>query len=83
MKVFFTVLNFLIMYSGTDRFHLKHSFGLSNEFVKSLSKNTYKGNVIDKEESLNIMQHETNFLASCTYEKHTQWGQQARTFILV
>ncbi|KAF8401838.1 hypothetical protein HHK36_012784 [Tetracentron sinense] len=62
-----------------DLIQLKQCFGPSNEFIASL-RQIHRCNTIGNEDSSNVLQ-ETRLLASCTYEKHTQWGEQAR-FIL-
>ncbi|KAF8401837.1 hypothetical protein HHK36_012783 [Tetracentron sinense] len=62
-----------------DLIQLKQCFGPSNEFIASLCQ-IHQCNTIGNEDSSNVLQ-ETRLLASCTYEKHTQWGEQAR-FIL-
>lgn len=69
----------LILYSGTDISKLKCTFGMSNEFLKSLGKNidTCKDIYYD-ESSLDTLIRESKLLASCLYEENTQWGKQAR-----
>ncbi|XP_047317353.1 cellulose synthase-like protein G2 [Impatiens glandulifera] len=51
-----------------DISRLRESFGTSDEFLKS----------IDRVSSTNhdMLQHETAILASCTYERQTEWGER-------
>ncbi|KAA8527738.1 hypothetical protein F0562_035393 [Nyssa sinensis] len=58
----------------SDLLLLKQSFGPSNEFTKSLSRGFRY--VIDSKDSLNTLLPEAQVVASGTYEKDTQWGQQ-------
>ncbi|KAK9931047.1 hypothetical protein M0R45_018343 [Rubus argutus] len=53
-----------------DPIELRQSFGLSNEFIKSLLGN-YKANAKMAQLA------ETQQLASCTYEDGTKWGEEA------
>ncbi|KAA8527739.1 hypothetical protein F0562_035392 [Nyssa sinensis] len=55
---------------------LKQAFGPSNEFVKSVNPK-YSPRIINGEECSKVLQQEAQFLASCTYEKHTKWGEEA------
>ncbi|CAK9165443.1 unnamed protein product [Ilex paraguariensis] len=64
------------MQKDKDPFQLKQSFGPSNEFIKWLNTGC-KNNGIDREDLLDTRLREAKFLASCTYEKDSQWGQQA------
>ncbi|KAA8527737.1 hypothetical protein F0562_035394 [Nyssa sinensis] len=54
---------------------LKQTFGSSNEFVKSVNPK-YRPDIINGEECSKVFQQEAQFLASCTYEKHTKWGEE-------
>ena len=71
------VTNILIIISCTifacsdhkDPIELRQSFGLSNEFIKSLLGN-YKANAKMAQIA------ETQQLASCTYEDGTKWGEE-------
>jgi plasmid maintenance system antidote protein VapI len=56
---------------------LKQSFGHSNEFIMSIHK-IYQYSAIKNTESSSKLQQEAPFLSSCTYEKNTLWGEQAR-----
>ncbi|KAK9288317.1 hypothetical protein L1049_016768 [Liquidambar formosana] len=59
-----------------DLIQLQQSFGSSNEFIKSLHQR-YQQNVINKGDlSGNIFRKQAELLASCSYEKNTQWGKQ-------
>ncbi|KAM3708172.1 hypothetical protein ACJW31_02G077200 [Castanea mollissima] len=55
-----------------DLGELKHSFGSSNELIKSLH-GSYKPYVINDQYGL---LEETHLLASCTYENDTKWGKE-------
>ncbi|XP_058001137.1 cellulose synthase-like protein G2 [Hevea brasiliensis] len=61
---------------GNDLTELKDAFGLSNEFIKSLGRN-YKANVISDGNFSSTCLQETKLLASCSYESHTKWGEEA------
>uniref|UniRef100_A0A6N2N3K5 Cellulose synthase-like protein G2 n=1 Tax=Salix viminalis TaxID=40686 RepID=A0A6N2N3K5_SALVM len=61
--------------SQKDVLHLKQSFGHSNEFIMSVHK-IYQYGAIKNTESSSKLQQEAQFLASCTYEKNTLWGEQ-------
>ncbi|KAG5236327.1 cellulose synthase protein [Salix suchowensis] len=61
--------------SQKDVLHLKQSFGHSNEFIMSVHK-IYQYGAIKNTESSGKLQQEAQFLASCTYEKNTLWGEQ-------
>ncbi|KAJ6356191.1 hypothetical protein OIU78_004323 [Salix suchowensis] len=63
--------------SQKDVLHLKQSFGHSNEFIMSVHK-IYQYGAIKNTESSGKLQQEAQFLASCTYEKNTLWGEQER-----
>lgn len=56
---------------------LKQYFGHSNEFIMSIHK-IYQYSAIKNTESSCKLQQEAQFLSSCTYEKDTLWGEQAR-----
>ncbi|XP_052208166.1 cellulose synthase A catalytic subunit 4 [UDP-forming]-like isoform X4 [Diospyros lotus] len=56
-----------------DIMELKHSFGPSNEFTKSLGR-YYKPNLGEVVSA--IMLEEIQFLASCAYENETKWGRE-------
>lgn len=68
--------NYWSEFAGADLLQYQQSYGASNEFIKSLTKETYKHDTIDNEEALKFVLQEAMFLLSCTYEKNTQWGQQ-------
>lgn len=59
---------------------LKKYFGPSNEFIKSLFQHT-KSNVINGKESSNEQLKEAKFLASCTYEDQTKWGEEVSKIV--
>ncbi|KAF9590592.1 hypothetical protein IFM89_035910 [Coptis chinensis] len=55
--------------------------GNSEEFIASLRRD-YKTNAFDNDDNtLASLLHEARLLASCTYEQHTQWGEQANFLI--
>uniref|UniRef100_A0A5B7B319 Putative cellulose synthase-like protein G2 n=1 Tax=Davidia involucrata TaxID=16924 RepID=A0A5B7B319_DAVIN len=58
-----------------DLMELKHSFGPSNEFIKSLGRN-HKPNVVNGGELSSVLLQETELVASCAYENHTKWGEK-------
>ncbi|KAJ8441745.1 hypothetical protein Cgig2_009174 [Carnegiea gigantea] len=51
-------------------------FGSSNEFLKSLNQNDKSDAMKGREPSPALLK-EAHFLASCTYEKGTKWGDKA------
>lgn len=65
-----------------DPLQLKQYFGPSNGFIKSLGQ-SYPCKVIEDGSFSTRLQQETQFLASCSYEEHTKWGEEARTDLLV
>ncbi|XVE81781.1 hypothetical protein DITRI_Ditri15bG0093500 [Diplodiscus trichospermus] len=58
-----------------DGVQLKQYLGSSNELVKSL-KQSNNHNSVNKDLPISRLLEETRFLASCAYEKETQWGKQ-------
>ncbi|XVF38386.1 hypothetical protein REPUB_Repub20aG0097000 [Reevesia pubescens] len=60
---------------GINLRELKNSFGLSNEFIKSLRQD-YKPNLNNDGEFSNMLLEEAKVLASCSYEDHTKWGKE-------
>ncbi|KAL9260091.1 Cellulose synthase-like protein [Drosera capensis] len=58
-----------------DPVELRHSFGPSNKFIKSLLQD--QPNTSSTEEQQIASPDETLFVASCDYEKQTKWGQEA------
>ncbi|XP_057959552.1 cellulose synthase-like protein G3 [Malania oleifera] len=61
---------------GVEDIHqLKESFGSSNDFIKSIRQG-HQGFIMDTRNSSNAMLREAVYLASCTYEKQTRWGEQ-------
>jgi len=61
--------------AGNNLTELKDCFGSSNEFVKSLGQ-IYKPKAIANIELSSVLLQEATFLASCTYEEGTKWGEQ-------
>lgn len=55
----------------------RNIFGLSNELIKSLKQQNDMPNEIKHRELCSIPVQEAQFLASCTYEENTKWGQEA------
>ncbi|XP_042499366.1 cellulose synthase-like protein G2 isoform X2 [Macadamia integrifolia] len=65
------------MHEGDDLLQLRSYFGNSNRFIASLHQN-YQHNPINggtTSSSKELLQ-EAQLLASCSYEKDTQWGEQ-------
>ncbi|GAV91107.1 Cellulose_synt domain-containing protein, partial [Cephalotus follicularis] len=60
---------------GIDLTKIRSSFGLSNDFIRSLDRN-YKPGIIDGNQCPSTVLQETEVLASCAYENHTQWGEE-------
>lgn len=69
-------MTYKLLHFDSDLSALKQAFGPSNEFIMSL-KNNKQHNIMCSGTSSSILQEEAQFLASCTYEKETQWGKQA------
>lgn len=62
---------------GSDLKDMRDFFGPSNEFLKSLSKNDNSNAIKGGDIELSpILLKEAHFLASCTYEKGTKWGEK-------
>lgn len=62
-------------FSQKELYHLKESFGPSNELIVSLQRsNQHK--TIDNGTLSSTPQNEAQFLASYNYEKNTLWGKQ-------
>lgn len=57
-----------------DPVELRHSFGPSNKFIKSLLQD--QPSTSSTEEQQIASPDETLFVASCDYEKQTKWGQE-------
>lgn len=60
---------------GINLKELRDSLGPSNELIKSISHNDKLNAVKGRDMSSDLVQ-EAHFLASCTYEKGTSWGQK-------
>ncbi|WJZ87260.1 hypothetical protein VitviT2T_006656 [Vitis vinifera] len=58
-----------------DPLQLKQYFGPSNGLIKSLGQ-SYPCKVIEDGSFSTRLQQETQFLASCSYEEHTKWGEE-------
>ncbi|KAK1430407.1 hypothetical protein QVD17_13116 [Tagetes erecta] len=54
---------------------LKHCFGSSNDFIRSLLKK-YSGKLDCQKDSFSESLQETRQLASCEYENDTKWGHE-------
>lgn len=66
------------IYNGNDIIkEARNIFGLSNELIKSLKQQNDMPNEIKHRELCSIPVQEAQFLASCTYEENTKWGQEA------
>lgn len=65
------------IYAGLDLKEARNSFGSSSEFIKSLRQIEKPNSAMDREIS-SVLLKEAHYLASCTYEKGTKWGQKAR-----
>ncbi|XVF62935.1 hypothetical protein PTKIN_Ptkin09bG0048800 [Pterospermum kingtungense] len=65
-----------IVQEEIDPIRLKRYLGPSNELVKSLHRSYHHNSVNNKGLPMGMLLEETRFLASCTYEKETQWGKQ-------
>jgi len=55
---------------------IRDCFGSSNEFIKSISQND-KSSAIKSRDISPVLLEEAHFVASCTYEKGTIWGDKA------
>ncbi|XP_017975685.1 PREDICTED: cellulose synthase-like protein G2 isoform X2 [Theobroma cacao] len=64
-----------IVQEDTDPIQLKQYLGPSNELVKSLHRSNHHNSVNNMDSPSRLLE-ETRNLASCTYEKETQWGKQ-------
>ncbi|XP_057527716.1 cellulose synthase-like protein E6 [Amaranthus tricolor] len=60
---------------GLDLKEARNSLGSSSEFIKSLRQIEKPNSAIDREIS-SVLLKEAHYLASCTYEKGTKWGQK-------
>ncbi|KAA8527736.1 hypothetical protein F0562_035395 [Nyssa sinensis] len=58
-----------------DIMKLKLSYGISNEFIKSLGRN-YKPNVFNGGDLSSQLLKEIELIASCAYENQTKWGEK-------
>ncbi|KAL8142776.1 hypothetical protein V2J09_015808, partial [Rumex salicifolius] len=58
---------------GIDIVESRKNFGSSNEFIKTLDQGADK--IITSDISPETLIKELQFVASCTYEKGTKWGQ--------
>lgn len=58
-----------------DLKELKHIFGTSNEFIKSLHRK-YNPSITDDGKFTNVLLEESKLLASCAYETNTKWGKE-------
>ncbi|KAK3043453.1 hypothetical protein RJ639_002032, partial [Escallonia herrerae] len=65
---------------GNDVIELEHTFGLSEDFIKSLGQKD-KANVTSLGDSSSKVLQETLQLASCAYENQTKWGEEASSYI--
>uniref|UniRef100_A0A2P2K267 Cellulose synthase-like protein n=1 Tax=Rhizophora mucronata TaxID=61149 RepID=A0A2P2K267_RHIMU len=60
----------------TDPLQLKQYVGHSNEFIMSVNPSNQHKTTTKRDRS-SQGQKQAQFLASCAYEKHTFWGEQA------
>ncbi|XP_074319532.1 cellulose synthase-like protein G2 [Silene latifolia] len=63
------------VHSSNDMKELKSFLGSSNEFIKSVSQ-IKKHDSMNGREISSVSLQEAHFLASCTYERDTKWGEK-------
>ncbi|KNA17848.1 hypothetical protein SOVF_076670 [Spinacia oleracea] len=61
---------------GINLKEVRSSLGPSNELTNSVVQNDKLNKTVKDKEVSSVMVQEAHFLASCTYEKGTMWGQK-------
>ncbi|XP_043697953.1 cellulose synthase-like protein E2 isoform X2 [Telopea speciosissima] len=64
------------MQEDDDLLQLRSSFGNSNRFIASLHPNYHLNPINGAISSKEVVLQEAQLLASCSYEKDTQWGEK-------
>lgn len=67
--------------AGINLKEVRSSLGPSNELTNSVVQNDKLNKTVKDKEVSSVMVQEAHFLASCTYEKGTMWGQKVSDLI--
>lgn len=60
---------------------LRDSFGPSYQFTSSLTRSSHRYTINGNTDMENSLLKETKFVASCAYEKDTQWGKDVSNIV--